>query len=209
MTTNFEQMKKWRKRTTDAMEYIMGAECCVCGYNKTTWALHYHHIDPSKKVFNLSKVRSDSIPWEDIENELRKCVVLCANCHAEVHAGLITPTFVSSFSEERLAELCTRCKNCGTLIHHKGYFFCNHSCRSKHSAKVAEERKLQREEESVWSKISAVELLYKHNGNVLKASKEVGLSDNAVRKRLKKETGFFKWKEYQQSLIVCRLTVGL
>ncbi len=59
----------------------------LCGYNKCKSALEYHHLDPSKKEFQLSKARSRSI--DKIKQEIKKCVLLCANCHREVHAGII------------------------------------------------------------------------------------------------------------------------
>jgi hypothetical protein len=64
--------------------------CKICGYNKCARALHFHHIDGSSdKNFILSKARSLHFSLEKIEKELEKCVVLCSNCHAEVHANLI------------------------------------------------------------------------------------------------------------------------
>jgi len=70
-----------------AIEY-KGGKCICCEYNKCVSALEFHHIDPSKKDFNLgSKGKTRS--WEKIKIELDKCVLLCANCHREVHSGMI------------------------------------------------------------------------------------------------------------------------
>ena len=52
--------------------------CAICGYKKHPAALHFNHIDPTKKVANVSKLRS----WVKVKEEIRKCEVLCANCHA-------------------------------------------------------------------------------------------------------------------------------
>jgi hypothetical protein len=63
----------------------MGGACKACGYDKCIAALEFHHLDPSEKDFAISgKIRS----WTALEVELKKCVMLCANCHREVHAGL-------------------------------------------------------------------------------------------------------------------------
>ena len=64
----------------------LGGECLVCGYKKCVAALHFHHLNPFEKKFNISdKTRID----KELREELKKCVILCGNCHAEYHAGLI------------------------------------------------------------------------------------------------------------------------
>jgi hypothetical protein len=46
-------------------------------------ALEFHHLDPSQKEFAIS-VRGVTRSLEELRREAAKCVVLCANCHAEV-----------------------------------------------------------------------------------------------------------------------------
>lgn len=65
-----------------------GAKCQICGYNKCLAALVFHHLDPSQKEFNISKVAGNSKMTFDAAMEISKCILLCANCHQEVHAGL-------------------------------------------------------------------------------------------------------------------------
>jgi len=74
-----------RKRMKEKAISLMGGECQICKYNKCSRALHFHHINPEEKDFNISLASS----WEKAKSELDKCVLLCANCHAEVHDGLI------------------------------------------------------------------------------------------------------------------------
>lgn len=63
-----------------------GSKCKKCGYNKCEGALQFHHVDPSKKDFTIAQVNlSTTISIQDIFNELDKCDLLCANCHAEIH----------------------------------------------------------------------------------------------------------------------------
>lgn len=69
-----------------AVEY-KGSKCINCGYNKCMRALVFHHIDPSQKDFGISADTSRN--WKKVVAELDKCVLLCHNCHAEVHEGLI------------------------------------------------------------------------------------------------------------------------
>jgi hypothetical protein len=60
-----------------------GGKCQLCGYNKCTRALHFHHRDPSQKSFIISG--NFSRKWEVIQMELDKCDLICANCHSELH----------------------------------------------------------------------------------------------------------------------------
>jgi hypothetical protein len=64
-----------------------GGKCEKCGYDKFTGALDFHHTDPSKKDFIISKKKSVSFN-DCMRAELDKCVLLCANCHRERHAGI-------------------------------------------------------------------------------------------------------------------------
>ncbi len=62
-----------------------GGKCQLCGYKKCLTSLQFHHIDPTEKSFELGFARSFS--WESVVRELNKCVLLCSNCHGEVHEG--------------------------------------------------------------------------------------------------------------------------
>lgn len=63
-----------------------GGKCIVCGYNKSIRALQFHHLDPTQKDFGISGTTKS---FEKLKPELDKCVLLCANCHGEVHEGLL------------------------------------------------------------------------------------------------------------------------
>lgn len=65
----------------------LGGKCQVCGYDKCMKALVFHHINPIEKSFKMAN--SVSFSKEKVNLELKKCALLCSNCHAEVHAGLI------------------------------------------------------------------------------------------------------------------------
>ena len=68
-----------------------GGKCCICGYNKNLAALDFHHKNPLTKDFELSYYSRKN--WESIVLELDKCLLLCSNCHKELHnpsmSGLI------------------------------------------------------------------------------------------------------------------------
>lgn len=75
-----------RRLKARAVEY-MGSDCSGCGRAGPQAIFEFHHLDPSEKEFGITQ---DGIPrrWEKIVAELAKCVMLCANCHREVHAGV-------------------------------------------------------------------------------------------------------------------------
>ena len=69
-----------------AVEY-KGKKCQRCGYDRCLEALEFHHLDPTQKDFNISS-KGYTRSWKRVQEELEKCVMLCANCHREVHAEL-------------------------------------------------------------------------------------------------------------------------
>lgn len=77
-----------RKIKAMAIEYL-GGKCQVCGYYKYQGALDLHHIDRSQKAFNFSD-NGYTRSWARVKEELDKCALVCANCHREVEAGIIT-----------------------------------------------------------------------------------------------------------------------
>jgi hypothetical protein len=64
-----------------------GGACAVCGYARTVVNLHFHHVDPSTKEFAVNMGRGKSLA--SFRAEAAKCVLVCANCHGEIEAGLI------------------------------------------------------------------------------------------------------------------------
>jgi len=76
-----------RRRVKEILVVEAGGACRLCGYARSVAALHFHHIDPEQKSFGLA-LRGVARSLERCRAEARKCVLLCANCHAEVEAGL-------------------------------------------------------------------------------------------------------------------------
>lgn len=50
-----------------------------CGWSGNIAAYEFHHKDPSKKSFEIGPCANKS--WEVIKKELKKCKLLCSNCH--------------------------------------------------------------------------------------------------------------------------------
>jgi transposase len=66
-----------------------GGTCLLCGYHRWLGALQFHHVDPGSKEFHIG-LRGHSRSLARSRAEVRKCVLLCANCHAEVEGGFAT-----------------------------------------------------------------------------------------------------------------------
>lgn len=58
--------------------------CSICG-EKHIACLQFHHKDPSTKLFSVANAVSQKVPKDRIFNEINKCILLCANCHAKLH----------------------------------------------------------------------------------------------------------------------------
>lgn len=98
-----EAVKKFRITTKTRMIAAMGGCCQVCGYDKCDRALSFHHLNPAEKDYNFGDLRANPKKWSLIVNELRKTVLLCNNCHMEVHAGMtVIPETVRRFDESYL-----------------------------------------------------------------------------------------------------------
>lgn len=79
--SNNTKIKRKRLKVR-AVEYA-GGKCSLCGYKKCLGALHFHHPDNNKEF----GVTSSGITraWEVMRKEIDKCILVCANCHAEIH----------------------------------------------------------------------------------------------------------------------------
>ena len=76
------QNKKYHNQKDILNEYKSIRGCAKCGCNKH-YLLDFHHIDPTKKDFTVSN--NTNVKFETLLNELEKCILLCANCHRELH----------------------------------------------------------------------------------------------------------------------------
>lgn len=93
-------VKSWRRRWKSRIIIAMGGRCGCCGYDKSEEALQLHHVDPGKKEVSFSFMRAQPRAAESLIPELLKCVLVCSNCHFEIHAG-ITPNPPLVFDEAK------------------------------------------------------------------------------------------------------------
>lgn len=82
-----ERVTQHRRRVKATLIREAGGACVLCGYDRSAAALQFHHVDPSQKRFNIS-LGGITRSLDAAREELRKCVLLCANCHAEVEVGV-------------------------------------------------------------------------------------------------------------------------
>jgi hypothetical protein len=74
-----------RKRVRRMAIELKGGRCQICGYNKCLGALEFHHLTADRKDFSISG-RGYTRSWAIIRKELDKCMLVCANCHREMHS---------------------------------------------------------------------------------------------------------------------------
>ena len=78
--------KRRKKIRQQAIEY-KGGKCEICGYDRCSDALEFHHNNLSDKKFGIS-AKGYTRSWSEVVKGLNKCKLTCANCHRELHAKL-------------------------------------------------------------------------------------------------------------------------
>ncbi len=92
MSFTNEKLKVYRQLRRDMVNAIkLETGCQVCGYNKCSGALEFHHRNEEEKSEAINVMVNGSRSIKAIMDEINKCDVLCANCHRELHinAGLV------------------------------------------------------------------------------------------------------------------------
>jgi transposase len=89
MRCRWEAVARRRRRVKAILVQEAGGRCRLCGYSRCADALHFHHLDPATKSFSIG-ARGLTRSLESLRREAAKCALLCANCHAEVEAGIVT-----------------------------------------------------------------------------------------------------------------------
>lgn len=178
MSKSSEAVIKWRALTKKRIVNAMGGKCVCCSYERCENALELHHLDPSQKEFSFSAVRASPISWERICVELRKCVMLCAICHREHHAGLReipedAARFDESFADYKSVERSMRLKSCPICTEpmRSGAVTCSPRCAGQHRSRGA------------WEGLDLSEM--KKTMTYGEIAKVAGVSDVAVHKRMK------------------------
>ena len=77
-------LEKYQERKQMVTELKAQVKCAKCGEDRG-YCLDYHHIDPATKKFTIAHYLANSTSMSLLEEEIKKCIVLCANCHREFH----------------------------------------------------------------------------------------------------------------------------
>ncbi len=83
-----EAVSRRRRKVKEILVSEAGGACVLCGYAQSPRALHFHHLDPSEKRIEIN-ARGQALSLDTLRAEVRKCVLLCSNCHAEVEDGMV------------------------------------------------------------------------------------------------------------------------
>ena len=85
---HFRSVSERRRRVKEILVAEAGGRCVICGYDCYIGALQFHHRDPRHKTFHLAQ-NGMTRSLERSREEVKKCVLLCANCHAEIEARMV------------------------------------------------------------------------------------------------------------------------
>lgn len=110
-----EDVSNYRRRRKINLINVLGGKCQICGFNNFPDALEFHHEDPNQKDYGLASKGT----CHDIEtdlNEVKKCFLLCANCHRGVHCGYYENPKEHIFNEE-LAQQLINDRNEKMIVH--------------------------------------------------------------------------------------------
>lgn len=199
MSKNSEAVKRWRQNTKRKLILAMGNKCIICGYNKCDDVLSFHHVIPGEKDVQWSSIRANIKSFKFILKEMKKCVLLCSNCHGELHSSRSEtklPQHYETLTDETIEALAdgtsslipkTPCPICKTL---KPEWFM--TCSRKCGYTLAAGRKID------WSKYDAIEMFKTLSSD--KIAEIIGCSSGAVMIRVKKLDPEGKiWKPAKQS----------
>lgn len=85
---NIARVNRYRTGFMEKVKTEAGGKCKLCGYSKCLRSLAFHHLDPSTKEYDIARlIRTHG--KKTLYAEIKKCVLICANCHGEIHAGLL------------------------------------------------------------------------------------------------------------------------
>jgi len=88
---DYQKRREWfNKRRKERMDFLRDykrkiGRCVKCGWGEHPELLQPHHRNPSDKKFKFGKGNIGNLRIERILEELKKCDLLCPNCHLWIH----------------------------------------------------------------------------------------------------------------------------
>ena len=119
--SNSQTVIEFVKRRKNNLIKVFNGKCCICGFDKWQSALEFHHVNPEEKSFSITAETTTKAIEKQLE-ELKKCILVCANCHRGIHSNNINiPNNWRSFYNENIAKQLIEethakkyyCKICG------------------------------------------------------------------------------------------------
>ena len=179
---NAIDVSNYRRRRKSNLMRVLGNRCCLCGFDIIQDALEFHHIKPEEKEYGIAENGTCHDLEKDLA-EIKKCVLVCANCHRLIHKGFYTEEDLYNkqiYDEEIANELRQEkqqlsektiyyCKNCGKKLLEKtisGLCFECYGLSRRVSERPSREELKQLIREKPFTQIAI----------------KYGVSDNAIRK---------------------------
>lgn len=182
MKTKSQLVSEYRRKRKDNLIKVCGSACNICGYQKSKSALEFHHINPEEKEYGIAANGTCHDLEKDLA-EVKKCILVCANCHREIHDGFFTLSELNNFKkfDENFANELRQqkekkkyyCLICGKEIQKNKNCLCQ-DCFLKHQA----------EEKNYPDRAELKNLI--RNYPFTKIGEKYHVSDNAIRKLCKK-----------------------
>jgi hypothetical protein len=149
-----------------AIEHF-GGKCQLCGYNKCPSALEFHHLDQSQKLQAPSYIIM-RWTWEKAIVELEKCILVCSNCHKEIHYGFHNAQDLMTIVRPTKTKKCVQCDK-EFKTKRETQLYCCASCSF-----LAQRKTKRPDKECLRAEIETM--------SWVGIGRKYGVSDNAVRK---------------------------
>jgi hypothetical protein len=188
MSSSAENKKFWRNQIRHRAIMALGGKCVCCGQKFEECCYDLHHLDPTEKEFTIGRSNINGAKsWLRLRDEIKKCVLVCSNCHRLIHSGYIAVEVKNYFDDSYYEwDLC----NYKQINHNTGEpLDVNHICPKCGNYKTGCAdfcRKCSPYHQEIFDvdKETLKEMIF--TMSMTKIGEYFGVSDNAIRKRCKK-----------------------
>lgn len=193
----YKYTKKLRAERKQMLVNAFGGKCCICGYNRSLRALEFHHV--FKKTFDIfGKIRK----LDEVIEESKKCILVCSNCHKEIHDNIIKVSIsMQNINEDIVNEYKNRNKFLGKEVkcicgktfvqNHRGQKYCSIKCLNVSKITSKRPSKEELEDMVITKSLSEIGRIYNVTcTSVIKWCKKYGIKykkDKIQEKKIKRE----------------------